>query len=86
MVMKLTTIASALSDATRIRLLLLLEERTLSVGELAAALDVVPSVVCHHLKPLLEAGLVRTVRRGRRTLVRRQHARWRQVLGAFEAP
>ncbi len=36
------------------------------VGELAAELDIVPSTVSHHLKELIQAGLIATERCGRR--------------------
>lgn len=35
------------------------------VGELAAELDIVPSTVSHHLKELIQAGLIATERCGR---------------------
>jgi DNA-binding HxlR family transcriptional regulator len=49
----------ALSDASRLRIVgLLAGRRRLSVEELAAALDLTPGTVVHHLKRLREAGLV----------------------------
>jgi DNA-binding transcriptional ArsR family regulator len=75
--------AAALSDITRLRLLLLLEDGGLAVGELANVLSVVPSVVSFHVGKLEAVGLVVTQRKGRKTLVRRRHDRWRQVMFAF---
>jgi hypothetical protein len=38
----------------------------------------------YHVNKLVAVGLVVTQRRGRKTLVRRRHDRWRQVMSAFE--
>jgi DNA-binding transcriptional ArsR family regulator len=48
----------ALSDASRLRIVGLLASRPMAVEELAAALDLSPGTVVHHLKRLREAGLV----------------------------
>jgi DNA-binding transcriptional ArsR family regulator len=48
----------ALSDATRLRIVGLVAGRRMAVEELAAALDLTPPTVAHHLKRLREAGLV----------------------------
>src|SRR5262245_27733222 len=49
----------ALSDGSRLRIVgLLAAGRRLSVEELAAALDLTPGTVVHHLRRLREAGLV----------------------------
>jgi DNA-binding transcriptional ArsR family regulator len=79
----ITFTAAALSDPTRLRMLLTLDRKVVPVGELAAAVGVVPSVGTHHLKRLVEAGLVTARRSGRSTLVRRREDRWRQVCDAF---
>jgi DNA-binding transcriptional ArsR family regulator len=51
----------ALSDASRLRVVgLLAGGRRLAVEELAAALDLTPGTVVHHLRRLKEAGLVRS--------------------------
>jgi DNA-binding transcriptional ArsR family regulator len=50
----------ALSDASRLRIVGLLAARAYSVEELAAALDLTPGTVVHHLKRLRAAGLVET--------------------------
>jgi len=79
----ITNTAAALSDITRLRLLLALHDGGLAVGELANVLAVVPSVVSFHVGKLVDAGLVTTTRKGRRTVVRREHGRWHQVMSAF---
>ena len=48
----------ALSDASRLRIIGLLAVRAYAVEELAAALDLAPGTVVHHLKRLRAAGLV----------------------------
>jgi DNA-binding HxlR family transcriptional regulator len=48
----------ALSDASRLRIVGLLAARSYAVEELAAALDLSPGTVVHHLKRLRAAGLV----------------------------
>ena len=48
----------ALSDASRLRIVGLLAERPHAVEELAAAADLSPGTVAHHLKRLRAAGLV----------------------------
>lgn len=56
---ELLTALKALSDASRLRIIgLLAGGRRLSVEELAAALDLSPGTVVHHLKRLKEAGLI----------------------------
>ncbi len=48
----------ALSDASRLRIVGLLAERPHAVEELAAAVELTPGTVVHHLKRLEAAGLV----------------------------
>jgi DNA-binding transcriptional ArsR family regulator len=79
----ITTVAAALADPTRLRMLLALEGRAVPAGELAAGVGVVASVGTYHLAKLVEAGLVTTSRRGRQTLVRLRRERWRQVVEAL---
>jgi DNA-binding transcriptional ArsR family regulator len=52
----------ALSHPLRTSILQLLHERAATVGELAAAVERPKSTVAHHVKVLLEAGLLRVVR------------------------
>jgi DNA-binding transcriptional ArsR family regulator len=54
----LLTTLKALSDASRLRVVGLLVARPYAVAELAAALDLSPGTVVHHLKRLQAAGLV----------------------------
>ena len=55
----LLTALKALSDASRLRIVgLLADGRRLAVEQLAAALQLTPATVVHHLKRLREAGLV----------------------------
>jgi len=54
----------ALSDATRCRMLLVLEHRELTVGELADVLQLPQSTVSRHLKVLSDAGWVGSRRDG----------------------
>ena len=55
----LLTALKALSDASRLRIVgLLADGRRLAVEQLAAALELTPATVVHHLKRLREAGLV----------------------------
>lgn len=55
----LLTALKALSDASRLRIVgLLADGRRMAVEQLAAALELTPATVVHHLKKLREAGLV----------------------------
>jgi len=62
---------------------LALDSKALAVGKLGEAVGVVASVASFHLSKLKDAGFVSTSRRGRRTMVRRVEARWRQVVDAL---
>ena len=55
---------SALADATRCRMLWLLEPQELTVGELCAVLQLPQSTVSRHLKTLADAGWVSSRRDG----------------------
>ncbi len=55
---ELLTFYKALADANRLKIVGLLAQRSYSVEELAALLDLRPSTVSHHLAKLAEAGLV----------------------------
>jgi DNA-binding transcriptional ArsR family regulator len=54
---ELLTALKALSDASRLRIVGLLAARPYAVEELAAALELAPGTVVHHLKRLRAAGL-----------------------------
>ncbi len=55
---KFLKVMKALSDPNRIKIIKMLEQRTLCVCELQAALGISQSTVSKHLKILEEAGLV----------------------------
>lgn len=86
----------ALADRTRRDVFGLLGQRSLCVGELADRLPVSQPAVSQHLRVLLDAGLVRVEKRGRRRIyhVRAQgleplrryvESFWDEALGAFQA-
>ncbi len=54
----LSAALKALSDASRLRIVGLLAERSMAVEELAAAVELTPGTVVHHLKRLRAADLV----------------------------
>lgn len=54
-----------LSDPTRLAIVLTCLERECSAGDIAAKLDVSPSLVSHHLRHLRAARMVRSERRGK---------------------
>jgi len=55
---ELVTFFKALADSSRLKIVGLLAEKSYSVEELAALLQLKPSTVSHHLSKLSEAGLV----------------------------
>ncbi|HSL27941.1 MAG TPA: metalloregulator ArsR/SmtB family transcription factor [Anaerolineales bacterium] len=57
---ELLTFFKALADSNRLKIVGLLAEKSYSVEELAALLNLKASTVSHHLAKLLEAGLVRS--------------------------
>ena len=57
---ELVTFFKALADANRLKIVGLLAEKSYSVEELAALLNLKPSTVSHHLSKLSEAGLVQS--------------------------
>ncbi len=56
---------NALADMSRIRLIAILAEREMNVGELAARVGLTHSAVSHHLRQLRQMRLVRTRKDGR---------------------
>jgi DNA-binding transcriptional ArsR family regulator len=74
--------AAAIAAPTRLRMLLCLS-RPLTVGQLAAAVDVSSSAVSYHVRRMAEVGLVDLRRRGRSTIVRRRDVAWAAVERAF---
>lgn len=61
---RLARVFDALSDANRLRMVTLLSQRELSGAELSEALGISPALVCHHLKTLVEVGIVERRREG----------------------
>ena len=62
---KLAELFSALSDASRVRIISLLIEGEMSVGALAEGLKMTESAVSHQLRGLRQMKLVRTRKDGR---------------------
>jgi DNA-binding transcriptional ArsR family regulator len=56
---------SALGDTSRIRIIALLTEAEMNVGQLAESVDLSQSAVSHHLRHLRQMRLVRTRKDGR---------------------
>lgn len=75
--------AAVLADPTRVRMLAWLD-RPRSAGELAARVGISPSSGSYHLRRLKEVGLVSVEQQGKRRLIRRLSARWRNVWAAFD--
>ncbi len=61
---KFTRVMKALSDPTRVKILKILQEGTLCVCEIQAAMGIAQPTVSKHLKLLEEAGLVNSFREG----------------------
>lgn len=59
-----TRVMKALSDPSRVKILKMLQDRTLCVCEIQAAMGVAQPTVSKHLKLLEEAGLVGSFREG----------------------
>jgi biotin operon repressor len=57
---ELVSFFKALADSSRLKIIGLLAEKSYSVEELAALLNLKPSTVSHHLSKLSEAGLVQS--------------------------
>ncbi|TCM88155.1 ArsR/SmtB family transcription factor [Rhodovulum steppense] len=62
------------------RLLVKAGDQGLRVGDIAAALDLAPSTLAHHLSTLVDAGLVIQDRQGREVFNRTDYAALRRVL------
>ena len=74
-----------LADPTRLRVLALLSQAELSVGEIARSLAMGQSRVSNHLKVLREAGLIEVERDGRRRLYRLNPEPLKRVVGDWLA-
>ena len=62
MMLQVLPLFKALADKKRIKIAALIEARPLSVEEIAAAVDLKPATVSHHLAIMREAGLVEGAR------------------------
>ena len=61
----LADLFSALSDSTRLRIISVLIDSEMSVGEIASQLEMTESAVSHQLRGLRQMRLVRTRKEGR---------------------
>jgi ArsR family transcriptional regulator len=61
----LAALFSALSDPTRLRIISVLLEKELNVGDLAAQLEMTESAVSHQLRGLRQLRIVRSRKQGR---------------------
>jgi DNA-binding transcriptional ArsR family regulator len=82
-VIGLAVVGHALSDPTRVRVLGLCDGER-AVGEIAAKLNVTSATASFHIGRLREAGLVETVREGRRSVPRRLHDIGRLLIRALD--
>ena len=57
----------AIGDPHRLQILMLLLENEMSAGEILKALDIVQSTLSHHMKSLVDAGVVAASRHGKWT-------------------
>jgi len=69
-----------MGDGNRLRVLLLVRDQPRAVGEIAAATDLSPSLVSHHLRLLRAGRLVRAERRGKHVFYALDDAHVRCVL------
>ena len=60
-------IFKAIGDPHRLQILMLLLENEMSAGEILKALDIVQSTLSHHMKSLVDAGVVTASRHGKWT-------------------
>ena len=60
-------IFKAIGDPHRLQILMLLLENEMSAGEILKALDIVQSTLSHHMKSLVDAGVVAASRHGKWT-------------------
>ena len=77
------SLAAAVADPTRWRMLLRLGAGPMSVGQLAATVEVTQPTASYHVRRMHDVGLVLVHRAGRRTVVRRDERRWAAIQTAF---
>lgn len=82
--MSLPELYSALADATRLKVLEMLHEKSRPVHELAAAFDISRPAISRHLRVLKEAGLVREIKQGRENVYSFQRDPLKPGLGWIE--
>lgn len=75
---------AALGDATRVRVVEMLSEKSRPVHELAAAFDISRPAISRHLRVLKEAGLVKEEKQGRENVYALQRARLKPLLDWLE--
>jgi ArsR family transcriptional regulator len=62
---RIEQISKALGDETRLRIFeAIISREEMTCGELVSLRDITPATVSHHLRVLLEAGLIETRRKG----------------------
>jgi ArsR family transcriptional regulator, arsenate/arsenite/antimonite-responsive transcriptional repressor len=73
---------AALGNPTRLKIYLLLARSAdgLPVGRLQARLDAAASTLSHHLKALIEAGLIHQTRHGTTLICRIDRSRMRELV------
>lgn len=67
LVKQLGALFSAVADTTRLRIILLVREKSTRSSDIAAKLDMTPSAISHQLRWLRERRIVRAEKIGRET-------------------
>jgi DNA-binding transcriptional ArsR family regulator len=70
-----------LGDTTRLRIVIACMQEPVAVGDIAARLELAPTLVSHHLRLLRAARLVKSERQGRHVLVRAADQHVARMLG-----
>ena len=86
---ELERILKVLSVGTRVKIVQILQRRTLCVGALASQLNLTQGAVSQHLRLMRDAGLVIDEKRGHHVhycLNERTLARWRKHIDGLLAP
>lgn len=69
----------ALADENRIQILTLLKERELCAGDLLKSLSIVQSTLSHHMKILVESGIVKCRKQGKWSYYSIDSGRFREL-------
>jgi DNA-binding transcriptional ArsR family regulator len=80
-IVELAEIFRLLGDNSRLRIVLACLDEAVSVGDMAARLNLQPSLVSHHLRLLRAARLLRAERHGKQVHYRAADAHGRRILG-----